>query len=399
MEIHTDKEGKPAGDEKKIYKKLRTFNEKGYLVSQENFRPDNNRRHLENAVAKVVYSHDENGNIISRKNFGEDEEASTKVSDGNGVHEYRYTYQEYFTYDGKPILNECMYHRKEKGILPEPYDCALKIEHFGINGKPIEDKQGVYRTNLYYTGSYQVEADRQYYTLNEKFIASEREVYYTNNPFGNQTLDAKYETKEGKEVLVFKYEYKYDEKNNPTLDAYYETKEGKEVLVSKTESKYDEKNNKTLDAYYETEEGKEVLVSKTESKYDEKNNQTFFAKTIGEDEVLEEKTTVDYRLESYSAAVTQYEPEIKQIQVKLNQTKDESEKKSLNQKLEDLKKEFESKKKKYTLTEEKFGKNEKLESASYKLLFFNPRGPAEKRLMRVDLDRFYRPVKVGFEEE
>jgi hypothetical protein len=55
--------------------------------------------------------------------------------------------------------------------------------------------------------------------------------------------------------------------------------------------------------------------------------------------------------------------------------------------------------KKYTLTEEKFGKNEKLKSASYKLLFFNPRGPAEKRLMRVDLDQFYRPVKVGFEEE
>ena len=79
--------------------------------------------------------------------------------------------------------------------------------------------------------------------------------------------------------------------------------------------------------------------------------------------------------------------------------KKESEKKSLNQKLEDLKKEFESKKKKYTLTEEKFGKNEKLESASYKLLFFNPRGPVDKRLMRIDLDLFYRPVKVGFEEE
>ena len=64
-----------------------------------------------------------------------------------------------------------------------------------------------------------------------------------------------------------------------------------------------------------------------------------------------------------------------------------------------LKKGFKVKKKKYTLTEENFGANEKLESASYKLLFFNPRGPAEKRLMRVDLDRFYRPVKVGFEEE
>ncbi|MBL0264548.1 MAG: hypothetical protein IPQ05_11870 [Leptospiraceae bacterium] len=44
-------------------------------------------------------------------------------------------------------------------------------------------------------------------------------------------------------------------------------------------------------------------------------------------------------------------------------------------------------------------RNEKLESASYKLLFFNPRCPADKRLMRVDLDRFYRPVKAGFEEE
>ena len=117
------------------------------------------------------------------------------------------------------------------------------------------------------------------------------------------------------------------------------------------------------------------------------------------EETIQEKSTVDYRLVSYTAAVTQYEPEIKQLEEKLYQTKDESEKKSLNQKLEDLKKEFEAKRKKYTLTEEKFGENEKLESASYKLLFFNPRGPAEKRLMRVDLDQFYRPVKVGFEEE
>ncbi|MBK6607261.1 MAG: hypothetical protein IPG24_17740 [Leptospiraceae bacterium] len=47
------------------------------------------------------------------------------------------------------------------------------------------------------------------------------------------------------------------------LEAKYETKEGKEVLVSKTEIKYDERNNKTLDSYYVNKEGKEVLLSKS----------------------------------------------------------------------------------------------------------------------------------------
>ncbi|MBK8395046.1 MAG: caspase family protein [Leptospiraceae bacterium] len=768
-EIHTDKEGKPAGDEKMIYKKIRAFNEKGLLISEENFRPDYNRRHLENGVAKVVYTHDAEGNIISRKNYGEfeigmkNEELRVKneeseiteeksvekkepvpVSDGNGVHEYRYSYVNYYG-DGSPFLNECIYHRKDKGILPEPYGCALKIEHFGINGKPIENKRNVYRTNIYYTGAYQAEVDRHYYSLDNRNLWVEKKAY-PYNPFGNDTLNASYVTKEGKEVLVWKYEskydeknnntlyayyetkegkevlfskeeykydeknnkslyaryetkegkevlvrkeeykydeknnktlearyetkegkevfvwkyeykfdeknnntlearyetkegnevlvwkkeykydeknnktlealykteegkevlvwkkeykydeknnktlealykteegkevlvwkkeykydeknnktlearyetiegkevlvwkieykydeknngstrsasihplppnsqaressspteirryktieekevlfskfeykydeknnktleadyeteegkevlvwkkeykydeknnktlearyetiegkevlvwkieykydeknnktlgasyetiegkevlvekkeYKYDEKNNNTLEAYYKTKEGKEVLFRKEEYKYDERNNKTLYAYYETKEGKEVLDSKVEWKYDEKNNKTLYAKSKGEDEVLEEKTTVDYRLESYAAVVTRYEPQIKAIEASLRKinemqdAKDESEKKSLNKKLEDLKKEFEAKKKKYTLSVEKFGANEKLESSSYKLLFFNPRGPAEKRLMRVDLDRFYRPVKVGFEVE
>jgi len=653
-EIHTNKEGKPAGDQNKIYKKIRSFNEKGYLISEENFRPDDYRRHLENGVAKVVYTHDEEGNVISRKNLGEDDEASTKVSDANGVHEYRYTYKEYFNYDGKLILNECMYHRKDKGILPEPYDCALKIEHFGINGKPIEDKGNVFRTSIYYTGAYQEEARRQYYMLTNILASRDKNVNTTYNPFrnqnlsvgnfrknvrkydernnatleveysihddgkealsfreeyiydeknrkslkiryleregkevpynkeeykydnrnnitvmveysiskgkdnfvrkydykydernnitekteyaetvegkiileskknfkydkknkeilyesysikegkeiiferaeyqydergnkildawynfedgrevlvqkieskfneknkcildafyktidgkealyfkeeykyderGNKTLEPKYGTKEGKEVLVSKGEYKYDERNNITLYAKYEIREGKEVLVwkkeykfdernnetqvedsfrikegalvlaSKHESKYDERNNKILSVSYKIREGKEVLESKHDYKYDEKNNKTLDAYYSRDYETLNAKTVADYRSESYKNTFTQYEPQIKQIQEKLNQTKDESEKKSLNQNLEDLQKEFEAKKKKYTLTDEKFGKNEKLEFASYKLLFFNPRGPIDKRLMRVDLDQFYRPVKVGFEEE
>ena len=696
-EIHTNAEGKPANDENQVYKRQRSFNKKGFLVSEESFRADG-RRHLENGVAKVVYAHDKKGNIVSRKNFGEFEIKKTPVpvSDGNGVHEYRYIYQEYFNYDGKPILNECMYHRKDKGILPEPYDCALKVEHFGIDGKPIWDKRNFYRTNIYYTGAYQEEAARHYYSLDNRYLLEEKKSSI-NNPFGNNTVSAsyltkegkevlihkweykydernnktlwakyetiglgltevlvwkceykydeknnntlvaEYKTKEGKEVLIHKEEYKYDEKNNKTLEAKYETKngkdvlfhkkeykydeknnktieaiyktkngkdvlihkkeykydernnqtiwafydteEGKEVLVSKSEYKYDERNNKTLATYYETKEGKVVLVSKEENKYDErnnktlatyyetkegkvvliwkyemkydeknnktieafydtkegkvvlvwkdefkydeKNNMTFFARYIliegkevlirkeefkydernnktldafyekkegkevlirkyewkydernnktlfakyetkegkevlvwkeeykydeknnktleakyetkeGKEVLVEKKeykydernnktleakyetkegelvlsykNSFDFRTYVFAAAVTKYEPQIKEIESHLEKIKDnkeaESEKKSLSQKLEDLKKEFEAKKKKYTLTEEKFGPNEKLEYASYKLLFFNPRGPAEKRLMRVDLDQFYRPVKVGFEEE
>ncbi|MBK8395052.1 MAG: hypothetical protein IPL26_07365 [Leptospiraceae bacterium] len=281
-EVHTDKEGKPAGDEKIIYKKIRAFNEKGLLISEENFRPENNRRHLENGVAKVEYAHDQEGNIISRKNYGEYVDPNTKeptpVSDGNGVHEYRFTYKEYFSYDGKPILNECMYHRKDKGILIEPYGCALKIEHFGIDGKPIENKQRLFRTSIYYTGAYQEEVGRLYYRLNAILLFGDKIVKYNTNPFGNPTLYAKYEIQEGKEVLVEKDEYKYDEKNNRTLGAEYETKEGKEYLVSKSESKYDTKNNNTSEVKYRMQEGKEALVEKKEYKYDDRNNKTLEAR-------------------------------------------------------------------------------------------------------------------------
>ena len=178
--------------------------------------------------------------------------------------------------------------------------------------------------------------------------------------------------------LTGKTEYKYDENDNKILEIGYFIKEGKEVLFNKSEYKYDERNNKILETGYNIREDKEVFVY---------------------------TSAYNYRTESYALTIKYYEPQIKETEARLvkikdsKDPKDESEKKSLNQKLEDLKKEFESKKKKYTLTEEKFGENEKLESASYKLLFFNPRGPAEKRLMRVDLDQFYRPVKVGFEEE
>ncbi|HRG76135.1 MAG TPA: caspase family protein, partial [Leptospiraceae bacterium] len=367
-EIHVDKSGKPSNEINQYYKLQRKFDKKGYLVSEESFRPDG-VRFLKDGVAQIIYTYDKNDNILSKKNFGEVDinKKLIPIFDGNGVHEYRYTYQEYFNYDGKPILNECIYYRKEKGILLEPYGCALKIEHYGINGKPIEDKREVYRTNIYYTGAYQEEADRLYYALSDKFILGDKKEKFAYNPYGNLTIDADYRTEEGKDFLKSKYE-----------------------------SKYDERNNRISDANYVTIEGKEVLVWKEESKYDEKNNGTFFAKYIGKEEALEEKIAVDYRMESFSVAYTQYKPKSEQIEARLakikysEDPKDQSEIKSLNQNLEDLKKDFESKMKKYTLTEEKFGKNEKLESATYKLLFFNPRGPAEKRLMRVDLDRFYR---------
>ncbi|MBL0264551.1 MAG: hypothetical protein IPQ05_11885 [Leptospiraceae bacterium] len=317
---------------KRFIKKLRTFNTKGFLVSEENYRPDDERRHLENGVAKVVYSHDENGNIISRKNFGEfeigiqnaelrikNEESETTgekpvekkepvpVSDGNGVHEYRYTYQEYFSYDGKPILNECMYHRKDKGILIEPYGCAIKIEHYGINGKPIEDKRNVFRTNFYYTGAYQVEADRHYYSLYNRSLWVETEATIASNPFGSQTLSAYYETKKGKEVFVNKHEYKYDERNNMTLEAKYETKEGALVLVWKREYKYDERNKKTLYTDYETKEGKEIMVSKHEYKYDERNNRTLEAKYETKEGVLVLVSKQEYKYDESITLVANYE--------------------------------------------------------------------------------------------
>jgi hypothetical protein len=665
-EIHTDKEGNPADDEKKIYKKVRTFNKKGYLTSEEYFRADG-RRHLENGVAKIKYLQDNQGNIISRKNFGEFEvnKIPVPISDGDGVHEYRYTYLEYFSYDNKPILNECMYHRKEKGIIIEPYGCASKIEHFGIDGNPIENQKNIFRTNIYYTGAYQKEADKHYYRLGSEFIYRENKVDKTFNPFGNLALNSYFENKNGKEVLIWKEEFKYDEKNNMTqyakfetidgleilsikpeykydsnsnqiqevfyeakpkkleltwitkssfdnknnnlsyayyeisggkdiliwiekyeydkrnnltLSSRYETKDGKEILIWKIKRKYDEKNNLTFDLYYGLEnekivpiekieskyynknnimhlttevmhfkfkdgkwdlierflsdydanhnlvqetkynlkEGllalqskvqykydeknnnilksyyvmngeKEILDERTEYKYDEKNRKIFWAnyktqngkefltwemieeydeidnkileskfdekkgkeiqvwnyneknnsvhffKYEGKDEkkmlisreeyhyderknkildiqynsedIILKKNVYDYRSASYTSVILQYLSKIKsteELLVKLNLDNDpkkESEKKSLTQKLEDLQKEFEAKKKKFTLTEETFGANEKLEYSTYKLLFFNPRGPVEKRLMRVDLDQFYRPLKVGFEEE
>ena len=44
--------------------------------------------YLENAVAKHEYAHDDEGNIISQKNFGEFEVNGklVPISDANGVH-------------------------------------------------------------------------------------------------------------------------------------------------------------------------------------------------------------------------------------------------------------------------------------------------------------------------
>jgi hypothetical protein len=271
-EIHQNKTGNSANDENQIYKRVRSFNKNGYLVSEENFRADG-RRHLETGVTKVEYAHDKEGNIISRKNFGEYEvnKKPVPVSDGNGVHEYRYTYQKYFNYDGKPILNECIYHRKEKGILLEPYGCVLKVEHFGIDDKPIEDKRNVFRTNIYYTGAYQLEADRHYYSLDDKNISVEKKAI-TYNPYGEVALDATYEMKDGKVVLVAKQEYNYDEKNNNTQFASYDFEEGKEFLFTKYEAVYDEKNNNTRFVRYIASKGKKDIVTKEEYKYDLRKN-------------------------------------------------------------------------------------------------------------------------------
>ena len=189
-------------------------------------------------------------------------------------------------------------------------------------------------------------------------------------------------------------------KSNKILESKFDAREGKEIQIWD----YDEENNSVQFVKYEDKDGRKILVSREEHQYDARKNKTLYIQYNREDIILE-KNVFDYRSDSYTGAIIQYMSKIKVTEALLEKLdintdpKKESEKKSLNQKLEDLKKEFESKKKKYTLTEEKFGKNEKLESASYKLLFFNPRGPAEKRLMRVDLDQFYRPVKVGFEEE
>ena len=88
---------------------------------------------IENAVAKHEYAHDDEGNIISQKNFGEFEVNGklVPISDANGVHEYRYSYFDLYE-DGTPLFNPCMNQRKENGILLKPFDCALKIERFGI---------------------------------------------------------------------------------------------------------------------------------------------------------------------------------------------------------------------------------------------------------------------------
>ena len=216
-----------------------------------------------------------------------------------------------------------------------------------------------------------------------------------------------FKTQDGKEVLGEKSEFKYDERNNiiQTLKSY-KTRTGKEIREEKSEYKFDAKNNKILDATYRIEDGTEILLQKQESQFDEKNKKTFsssfFADMKGPLAIF---SNSGFRLEYYYGSVNRKFPNSQELEDQLEKIKnskdpkDESEKKTLTEKLEPSKKYFEDNEKKFTLTDEKFGKNEKLESATYKLLFFNPRGPAEKRLMRVDLDQFYRPVKVGFEEE
>jgi hypothetical protein len=277
-EIHIDKNGKPANDDTQIHRISRAFNKKGYLVSEENFRADG-RRNLENGVAKVEYAHDKKGNIISRKNYGEFEvnKKPVPVSDGTGVHEYRYTYQDFFLSDGKPILNECMYHRQEKGIIIEPYSCALKVEHFGIDGNPIENHKNIFRTNIYYTGAYQKEADKHFYRFGNVFIYRENKVDKTFNPFGSLALNTYFENRNGKEFLVWKEENNYDKINNKTQYAKIETIDGLEVLSIKPEYKYDRNSNQTKEVFFEAKSGKLELAWITKSSFDKNNNKLSYA--------------------------------------------------------------------------------------------------------------------------
>ena len=216
-----------------------------------------------------------------------------------------------------------------------------------------------------------------------------------------------FKTKDGKESLGEKSEFKYDDRNNIIQSIKsYKTRTGKEVREEKSEYKFDAKNNKILDATYKMEDGVEILIQKSESQYDEKNKRTFSSDFFADAKTpLEVLMNSGFRIEYYYGSVNRKFPNSQELEDQLekiknsNDPKDELEKKTLTEKLQPSKKYFEANEKRFTLTEEKFGKNEKLESASYKLLFFNPRGPVDKRLMRIDLDLFYRPVKVGFEEE
>ena len=294
-EIHTDKEGKPANDENQIYKKIRKFNQKGFLVSEESFISDG-RRYLENAVAKHEYAHDDEGNIISQKNFGEFEVNGklVPISDANGVHEYRYSYFDLYE-DGTPLFNPCMNQRKENGILLKPFDCALKIERFGLTGKPLEDKNGVFYTNIYYTGADQEEFDRMNYSMENKFLFRKSKdfsikMFISHNGVNTegikleafdvkgkvQTLEVIYNVINGKEILYEKTEIRFDERNNKILETAHKVEYGVEsevILKKKKVFKYDEKNNVTLSVELSDDFGTS-WYNRTKSKYDDRNNKT-----------------------------------------------------------------------------------------------------------------------------
>ena len=296
-ELHTDKEGKPANDENQIYKKIRKFNQKGFLVSEESFISDG-RRYLENAVARHEYAHDDEGNIISQKNFGEFKVNGklVPISDANGVHEYRYSYFDLYE-DGTPIFNPCMNQRKVNGILLKPFDCALKIEHFGLNGKPLEDKRGVFYTNIYYTGAEQDELDRMNYSKENIFLfrkttdISNKRIYVYNDVKSEGfsikafdvkskelTLEVDYKVINGREFLYEINETRFDERNNKILESTHsaeaEAGVGAEAILKKKKVfKFDERNNITLSQEFSNQFGTSVY-HRTKSKYDGRNNKT-----------------------------------------------------------------------------------------------------------------------------
>lgn len=254
----TDKNNKPVANAGGFSKYLFQFDEKGNRIREEKYLNDN-RKWIENGVAYFTFAHDENGNIVNKKHFGEltTDNKHHPISDENRVHSYKYAYNQ-----------ECLKTRRLAGKELKDFDCASEITHFDFNGNPIVDKKGIHKIKIWYDGKNQEEKLKEFYGLNNIYLEA------------NNIKDTKVYDSEGRLILSLfvrngksiKTIYTYSPDKKTKKGNSYLIQNKKEEPIDRFESEFNDKGLKLLNSYYKIEDGKEILEEKDSYEYDAKGN-------------------------------------------------------------------------------------------------------------------------------
>ncbi|MBR5406035.1 MAG: toll/interleukin-1 receptor domain-containing protein [Lachnospiraceae bacterium] len=267
-----------------IVRYLFEYDENGYL-SEKRYVSDMRHNYISTdkyGVAGLRYSRDDEGHKLSERFLyfeGDDNDATireaySEKSQGTGIYEKQYTYDDrgylletkYLDHDGKLI-----YPPKGVALIKREYDGQgneISHSYYGTEEQPVFGKEG-------YSGIKE-EYDEHGNLVKESYLGTDGKPVSVNRGYAGVAMeydDRGYVTKkrflgtDGKPILSYRkiacIEYKYDERGNVTEESYFGT-EDEPVLcntgyaVKSTE--YDDYGNVIYNSYYGTD-GKPVLNS------------------------------------------------------------------------------------------------------------------------------------------